>query len=232
MESGDLSCTPVLHRDGLPSLAAQPQLGFPRRCACSCVDSLLISCSGRAAYPAPTERISQASLSWQPLRFPMLRLRKYRCSTNLKVVGLTSAGIAFDGYASHQGTDCSTVPLKLNAGPWFKFSPWRGRYALANGGRQGLIAQVFSGLYAARTTKYRAKLQRMHHVDRMSSLACRSPRSAKLDRIHPRTLRRVEKVVRYGGFWSGRRGSNPQPTAWEAATLPLSYSRPLTTCLF
>ena len=25
--------------------------------------------------------------------------------------------------------------------------------------------------------------------------------------------------------WSGRRGSNPQPTAWEAATLPLSYSR-------
>ncbi len=28
--------------------------------------------------------------------------------------------------------------------------------------------------------------------------------------------------------WSGRRGSNPQPTAWEAATLPLSYSRSLT----
>ena len=27
------------------------------------------------------------------------------------------------------------------------------------------------------------------------------------------------------GIWSGRRGSNPQPTAWEAATLPLSYSR-------
>jgi hypothetical protein len=26
-------------------------------------------------------------------------------------------------------------------------------------------------------------------------------------------------------IWSGRRGSNPQPTAWEAATLPLSYSR-------
>ena len=26
-------------------------------------------------------------------------------------------------------------------------------------------------------------------------------------------------------LWSGRRGSNPQPTAWEAATLPLSYSR-------
>ncbi len=28
-----------------------------------------------------------------------------------------------------------------------------------------------------------------------------------------------------GKYWSGRRGSNPQPTAWEAATLPLSYSR-------
>ena len=26
-------------------------------------------------------------------------------------------------------------------------------------------------------------------------------------------------------FWSGRRGSNPRPTAWEAVTLPLSYSR-------
>ena len=25
--------------------------------------------------------------------------------------------------------------------------------------------------------------------------------------------------------WSGRRGSNPRPTAWEAVTLPLSYSR-------
>jgi hypothetical protein len=34
-------------------------------------------------------------------------------------------------------------------------------------------------------------------------------------------VRRTEKN------WSGRRGSNPQPTAWEAATLPLSYSRSL-----
>src|SRR4249920_1888983 len=32
--------------------------------------------------------------------------------------------------------------------------------------------------------------------------------------------------------WSGRRGSNPRPTAWKAVTLPLSYSRlrPLTLC--
>ena len=26
-------------------------------------------------------------------------------------------------------------------------------------------------------------------------------------------------------LWSGRRGSNPRPTAWKAVTLPLSYSR-------
>ena len=26
-------------------------------------------------------------------------------------------------------------------------------------------------------------------------------------------------------IWSGRRESNPRPTAWEAVTLPLSYSR-------
>src|SRR5690242_3297106 len=28
--------------------------------------------------------------------------------------------------------------------------------------------------------------------------------------------------------WSGRRESNPRPTAWKAVTLPLSYSRKLT----
>ena len=28
------------------------------------------------------------------------------------------------------------------------------------------------------------------------------------------------------GFWSGKRDLNPQPSAWEADTLPLSYSRP------
>src|ERR1700724_2603673 len=27
--------------------------------------------------------------------------------------------------------------------------------------------------------------------------------------------------------WSGRRDSNPRPTAWKAVTLPLSYSRSL-----
>jgi hypothetical protein len=29
-------------------------------------------------------------------------------------------------------------------------------------------------------------------------------------------------------LWSGRRDSNPRPTAWKAVTLPLSYSRPKT----
>src|ERR1700692_2779751 len=27
-------------------------------------------------------------------------------------------------------------------------------------------------------------------------------------------------------LWSGRRESDPRPTAWKAVTLPLSYSRP------
>src|SRR3989449_4943531 len=29
----------------------------------------------------------------------------------------------------------------------------------------------------------------------------------------------------FTAFWSGRRESNPRPTAWKAVTLPLSYSR-------
>ena len=32
-------------------------------------------------------------------------------------------------------------------------------------------------------------------------------------------------ALRAGRKWSGRRGSNPRPTAWKAVTLPLSYSR-------
>src|SRR5450756_816755 len=34
----------------------------------------------------------------------------------------------------------------------------------------------------------------------------------------------MHQPAREGG-WSGRRGSNPRPTAWKAVTLPLSYSR-------
>src|SRR6187401_3018969 len=33
------------------------------------------------------------------------------------------------------------------------------------------------------------------------------------------------KLAQASGGWSGRRGSNPRPTAWKAVTLPLSYSR-------
>src|SRR5208282_1297340 len=32
------------------------------------------------------------------------------------------------------------------------------------------------------------------------------------------------------GLWSGRRESNPRPTAWKAVTLPLSYSRHALSC--
>ena len=36
---------------------------------------------------------------------------------------------------------------------------------------------------------------------------------------------RSSLAVQPSGGWSGRRGSNPRPTAWKAVTLPLSYSR-------
>jgi hypothetical protein len=36
---------------------------------------------------------------------------------------------------------------------------------------------------------------------------------------------RSSLACRSSGGWSGRRGSNPRPTAWKAVTLPLSYSR-------
>ncbi len=31
--------------------------------------------------------------------------------------------------------------------------------------------------------------------------------------------------LRYASIWSGKRESNPQPSAWEATALPLSHSR-------
>ena len=36
---------------------------------------------------------------------------------------------------------------------------------------------------------------------------------------------RSSRACRANEGWSGRRGSNPRPTAWKAVTLPLSYSR-------
>src|SRR5205085_12586907 len=35
----------------------------------------------------------------------------------------------------------------------------------------------------------------------------------------------LRKLTPQPEFWSGRRESNPRPTAWKAVTLPLSYSR-------
>ena len=37
--------------------------------------------------------------------------------------------------------------------------------------------------------------------------------------------RSSRKKIMASAVWSGRRGSNPRPTAWKAVTLPLSYSR-------
>ncbi len=46
-------------------------------------------------------------------------------------------------------------------------------------------------------------------------------------RPHDRAQRPGRPAVARGASegWSGRRGSNPRPTAWKAVTLPLSYSR-------
>ena len=44
--------------------------------------------------------------------------------------------------------------------------------------------------------------------------------SARVNRLACPAIARVASEG-----WSGRRGSNPRPTAWKAVTLPLSYSR-------
>jgi hypothetical protein len=55
--------------------------------------------------------------------------------------------------------------------------------------------------------------------------------TGRRSRLHARTAvaRRATRSSRPRGRvserWSGRRGSNPRPTAWKAVTLPLSYSR-------
>ncbi len=41
----------------------------------------------------------------------------------------------------------------------------------------------------------------------------------------PEAARPRSAARRRAKSWSGRRGSNPRPTAWKAVTLPLSYSR-------
>ena len=51
--------------------------------------------------------------------------------------------------------------------------------------------------------------------------ACRVPRLATSAERLPTDRLAVDELE----GWSGRRGSNPRPTAWKAVTLPLSYSR-------
>src|SRR6188768_498628 len=75
--------------------------------------------------------------------------------------------------------------------------------------------------------------------DALCQLSYIGLRASPRARAHPTNLRasfrlasgwlasrsgeRAERAIR--GGWSGRRGSNPRPTAWKAVTLPLSYSR-------
>ena len=47
----------------------------------------------------------------------------------------------------------------------------------------------------------------------------------RLFRLIRRGLKRRKPA--WGAGWSGRRDSNPRPSAWEADALPLSYTRPL-----
>src|SRR5208337_5303514 len=64
----------------------------------------------------------------------------------------------------------------------------------------------------------------------------RAKRAEKIESRFPkfeiRKSKFAEKTPRFSNFgfrvsnWSGRRESNPRPTAWKAVTLPLSYSRP------
>ena len=60
---------------------------------------------------------------------------------------------------------------------------------------------------------------------RRGAEACSRPRSPAT-RATPRSpAERRRSEGKPSQSWSGRRGSNPRPTAWKAVTLPLSYSR-------
>ena len=54
-----------------------------------------------------------------------------------------------------------------------------------------------------------------------SMAAFSSPNSARFTTL----IVACSKLIAFK-LWSGRRESNPRPTAWKAVTLPLSYSRP------
>ena len=65
---------------------------------------------------------------------------------------------------------------------------------------------------------------RRSHPCRLAATAdksAHSPDSLAIEWLANRSSRADQRERR----WSGRRGSNPRPTAWKAVTLPLSYSR-------
>ena len=57
------------------------------------------------------------------------------------------------------------------------------------------------------------------------SSACASECFDSLTRLPRRPAGLPAEAGAASEDWSGRRGSNPRPTAWKAVTLPLSYSR-------
>ena len=62
---------------------------------------------------------------------------------------------------------------------------------------------------------------RLHRAASSDSLRPQLACQPKLAPLAPMSVAQVRR----GEGWSGRRGSNPRPTAWKAVTLPLSYSR-------
>src|SRR5260370_13218939 len=81
------------------------------------------------------------------------------------------------------------------------------------------FVQLWSG---RRESNPRASIQGLRHAPLLrphALLAHAGARSA----FHPfsKTLQLQPSIK----LWSGRRESNPRPTAWKAVTLPLSYSR-------
>ena len=70
-----------------------------------------------------------------------------------------------------------------------------------------------------------ARLGFGRHVGRCYPARTDTPREARGLPAGARRRSRRSTAKPASGGWSGRRGSNPRPTAWKAVTLPLSYSR-------
>ncbi len=71
----------------------------------------------------------------------------------------------------------------------------------------------------------RIRCQHQTTTDTPSRPPAREPIGSVRPACTPTALRRGNEAGRTRYMWSGRRGSNPRPTAWKAVTLPLSYSR-------